>query len=87
MLLTLNIDIMDIYEITYEALTLMIISFVLGFAIAVAFVLYALREPTPKCSHKNQILRTIYSSINCETTALFCQDCYKQISTAKTECL
>lgn len=38
------------------------------------------------CKHKNKVLRVIYSCVNCETTAIFCQDCAKQLTEAKIDC-
>ena len=39
-----------------------------------------------QCQHENSVTRTIYSSINCETTTNFCKDCGKQITEAITDC-
>ena len=38
------------------------------------------------CKHKNKVLRVIYSVVNCETTATFCEDCGKQLTKPKTDC-
>ncbi len=38
------------------------------------------------CSHKNKYIKVIRAVINCETTAIFCEDCGKQLTKEKTDC-
>ena len=38
-----------------------------------------------KCPHKRQVLRTIGGYCTVEITAVFCQDCGKQLTEAKVE--
>ena len=38
-----------------------------------------------KCPHKHQVLRTIGGYCTVEITAVFCQDCGKQLTEAKVE--
>ena len=74
---TRNMDV-EVNTIKFTILVIMVGACVLGF-------LNGFSKPF-KCKHKNKVLRTIYSSINCETTAVFCQDCAKQLTEAKTDC-
>ncbi len=80
MLLVQNTRKMNIDEnvIKLTLLVIMVGACVLGF-------LNGFSKPF-KCKHKNKVLRVIYSCINCETTATFCQDCAKQLTEAKTDC-
>lgn len=38
------------------------------------------------CKHTNTFIRVLQSVVTCETTALFCADCGKQITEPNTEC-
>ena len=39
-----------------------------------------------RCDHNNCVMRVISTVVTCETTAIFCQDCGKQLSKPKTDC-
>ena len=64
----------------------MIIPIILFFLVMLFIILFQGSGKNKKCSHKNAVLRTIYTSMNCETTAEFCQDCGKQLTESKTDC-
>ena len=72
-------------EIKSDLHWLMFWCFTLGFISCLAIWINVVKMKS-NCKHKNTILRTIYSSINCETTAVFCQNCAKQLTEAKTDC-
>ncbi|MBP4137432.1 hypothetical protein [Flavobacterium geliluteum] len=41
---------------------------------------------TEVCPHDIAVIRVLKSVATCETTALFCVACNKQLTEAKTEC-
>jgi hypothetical protein len=39
-----------------------------------------------ECKHENKYIKTLETTVNCQTTAICCYDCGKQLTKAKTEC-
>lgn len=39
-----------------------------------------------ECEHKNQVTRVLKAVVTCETTAIFCKDCNKQLTEPETDC-
>ncbi len=68
----------EVNTIKFTILVIMVGACVLGF-------LNGFSKPF-KCKHKQKVLRVIHSVVTCETTAIFCQDCGKQLTEAKTDC-